>query len=154
MRRLIRLFMFYFYDTHYVIGDGRFCVGEMCALANTYFNLSSGNIFIGSDTIFSNNVMVITGRHLFKNGRRSSLQPGLERIFRGGGPEEVPEFGYDIVIGNGCWIAAGAIISGGVTIGDNVIIAANAVVTKDIPSFSFAAGIPAKVIGDTRLMFK
>jgi len=137
-----------------VIGNGKLYVGEMCALANTYFNLSSGDITIGNDTIFSNNVMVITGRHIFKDGRRASLQPGLVRRYRGGGPEEVPETGFDIKIGNGCWIAAGVIISGGVTIGDNVIIAANSVVTKHIPSNSFAAGIPAKVIGDTSKMFK
>jgi acetyltransferase-like isoleucine patch superfamily enzyme len=153
MRKILRFFLFYYYDTHYIIGTGgKFKVGKMSALANTYFNLSSGNITIGDDTIFSNNVMVITGRHMFKDGRRASLQPSLERRYRGGGPEEVPETGYDITIGNGCWIAAGAIISGGVTIGDNVIIGANSVVTKDIPSFSFAAGVPAKIIGDTRNM--
>ena len=32
-------------------------------------------------------------------------------------------------------------------IGDNVVIAAGAVVNKDIPSGSVAAGVPAKVIG-------
>jgi maltose O-acetyltransferase len=151
MRKIINFFLFYYYDTHYVIGDGgKLTIGNMCALANTYFNLSSGNIKIGDDTIFSNNVMVITGRHLFKNGIRASLEKGIERRFRGGGPEEVPESGFDIKIGNGCWIAAGVIISGGVTIGDNVIIGANSLVTKDIPSFSFAAGTPAKVLNDTR----
>jgi maltose O-acetyltransferase len=151
MRKIINFFLFYYYDTHYVIGDGgKLTIGNMCALANTYFNLSSGNIKIGDDTIFSNNVMVITGRHLFKNGIRASLEKGIERRFRGGGPEEVPESGFDIKIGNGCWIAAGVIISGGVTIGDNVIIGAICLVTKDIPSFSFAAGTPAKVLNDTR----
>ena len=75
----MRSFLFFYYDTHYVIGSGgKFKVGEMCALANTYFNLSSGNITIGDNTIFSNNVMVITGRHLFKNGKRASLDPSLE----------------------------------------------------------------------------
>lgn len=48
------------------------------------------------------------------------------------------------------WIASGVVISGGVTIGDNFIVAANAVVTKDLPDFAVAAGVPAKVIGDTR----
>lgn len=153
MRKILGFFLFYYYDTHFVVGSGgELTIGEMCALANTYFNLSSGDISIGNDTIFSNNVMVITGRHMFKDGIRASLQPNLERRFRGGGPEEVPEAGYSIKIGNGCWIAAGAIISGGVTIGDNVIIGANSVVTKDIPSYSFAAGIPARIIGDTRNM--
>lgn len=120
----------------------------MCALANTYFNLSSGNITIGDNTIFSNNVMVITGRHQFKNGKRASLALNINQRSRGGGSEEVPEQGYDIEIGNGCWIAAGVIISGRVTIGDNVVIGANSFVNKDIPSNTFAAGIPCKVISD------
>jgi acetyltransferase-like isoleucine patch superfamily enzyme len=68
----------------------------------------------------------------------------------GGGNSEVPEFGFDIRIGNGCWIASGVVVSGGVTIGQNAIIAANAVVTSDIPDFAIAAGVPAKVVGDTR----
>jgi maltose O-acetyltransferase len=147
MRILVRFFLYFYYETYFIIGDGgKLYVGQMCALANTYFNLSSGSIYIGDDTIFSNNVMVITGRHLFKNGRRASLNSEVNRIFRGGGPEEVPEFGHDIHIGSGCWIAAGVIISGGVTIGNNVIIGANSVVTKDIPDSCFAAGVPATVI--------
>jgi acetyltransferase-like isoleucine patch superfamily enzyme len=34
----------------------------------------------------------------------------------------------------------------GVTIGQHVVIGANSVVTKDIPDFSVAVGVPAKVI--------
>ena len=62
----------------------------------------------------------------------------------------MPRKGFDIRIGSGCWIASGAIISGGVTIGNNVIVAANAVVSTDIPDFAVAAGVPARVVGDTR----
>ena len=49
-------------------------------------------------------------------------------------------------IGNNVVIFSGAkLVSGGV-IGNDVIIGANAVVTKDAPSGSVIAGIPAKVI--------
>lgn len=34
----------------------------------------------------------------------------------------------------------------GVTIGEGAVIGANAVVTKDIPAYTVAAGVPAKVI--------
>lgn len=51
-----------------------------------------------------------------------------------------------VIIGNNVWIGEKASIMPGVTIGDGVIIAANSVVTKDIPSYSLAAGIPAKII--------
>jgi len=70
----------------------------------------------------------------------------------GGGDLEVPSSGYDIYIGRGTWIASGAIITGGVKIGDNAIIAAGTVVTRDIPDYAIVAGIPARIIGDTRKM--
>ncbi|MCD6570639.1 MAG: acyltransferase [Deltaproteobacteria bacterium] len=49
-------------------------------------------------------------------------------------------------IGNNVWIADSAIICKGVTIGDNSIVGAGAVVTKDIPINSVAAGNPAVVV--------
>lgn len=51
-----------------------------------------------------------------------------------------------VVIEDNVWIAAGAIISPGVRIGKNSVIGAGSVVTRDIPSNSFAAGVPARVI--------
>ena len=51
-----------------------------------------------------------------------------------------------IVIGNNVYIGMGAYIMPGVHIGDNVIVGAGAIVTKDIPSNSVCAGIPARVI--------
>jgi len=52
----------------------------------------------------------------------------------------------EVVIGDNVWIGDKATILSGITIGDNVIIAANAVVTKDVPSNTIAAGCPAKII--------
>ncbi|MBC7632140.1 CatB-related O-acetyltransferase [Aeromicrobium sp.] len=49
-------------------------------------------------------------------------------------------------IGNDVWIGANVVVLRGVTIGDGAIVAANAVVTKDIPPYAIAGGIPAKVI--------
>ena len=52
----------------------------------------------------------------------------------------------DIVIGNDVWIGYEAVIMAGVTIGDGAIIGARAVVTKDVPPYTVAGGIPAKPI--------
>lgn len=50
------------------------------------------------------------------------------------------------IIGSNVEFGVGSKVMGPVTIGDNVIIGANAVVTKDVPSNSVVAGIPARVI--------
>ena len=51
-----------------------------------------------------------------------------------------------IAIGKNVWIGAHATVLAGVTIGDNAVIAAGAVVNRDIPADTVAAGVPAKVI--------
>lgn len=51
-----------------------------------------------------------------------------------------------VVIGNNVWIGDKASILSGVTIGEGAIIACNAVVTKDVPPYSVAAGVPARII--------
>jgi acetyltransferase-like isoleucine patch superfamily enzyme len=43
-------------------------------------------------------------------------------------------------------IGCGAVIVGAITIGHDSQIGANAVVIKDVPPFSVAAGVPAKII--------
>lgn len=50
------------------------------------------------------------------------------------------------IIGNDVWCGANVVILQGVEIGDGAVIGANAVVTKDIPPYAIAVGIPAKVI--------
>lgn len=151
MRPLVRFFLYYLYETSYAIGSGgKLVIGKKVAVANTLFNLSSGSIYIGDYTIFGQNVMVITGRHNFIDGQRAGLKDVIDGSSWGGGEKEVPSSGYDIHIGTGTWIASGAIISGGVRIGNSVIVAANAVVTKDVPDYAIVAGVPAKIIGDTR----
>ena len=53
----------------------------------------------------------------------------------------------EIRIGHDVWIGHAAIILGGVSVGNGAVIAAGAVVTKDVPAFCIAAGLPAKVVG-------
>ena len=61
------------------------------------------------------------------------------------GLSDIDVFG-PIKIGNNVHIGWNAIIMPNVTIGDNCVIAAGAVVTKNIPSNSVAAGVPARVV--------
>jgi len=56
------------------------------------------------------------------------------------------EYGKEITIGDNVWIGGNTVICPGVHIGDNVVIGAGSVVTRDIPSWSVAAGNPCRVI--------
>ena len=56
-----------------------------------------------------------------------------------------------VKIGNYVFIGANATILAGVKIGDHSVIGAGAVVNKNIPPYSIAAGIPAKVIGKIKI---
>jgi len=126
-------------DYSYIHGsNSRLKIGENCSTMNTLFNVISGTISIGKDTLFGHGCMVLTGTHNFYNGRRASLHTPPE--------EETPTSGRDIVIGEGCFIGSGVIIQGKVNIGNDVIIAAGAVVVSDVPDSCFVAGVPAKIM--------
>jgi acetyltransferase-like isoleucine patch superfamily enzyme len=51
-----------------------------------------------------------------------------------------------VIIEDHVWVGCRSIILKGVRIGKGAIIAAGSVVTKDIPAFTIAGGVPAKVI--------
>jgi acetyltransferase-like isoleucine patch superfamily enzyme len=45
------------------------------------------------------------------------------------------------------WLGASVIILGGVTVGRGSVVGAGAVVTHDLPPYSIARGVPARVVG-------
>lgn len=47
-------------------------------------------------------------------------------------------------------IGSNATIVAGVTIGEGSLVGAGAVVTHDVPDYAIVAGIPARIVGDTR----
>ncbi len=105
------------------IGDvSRFNIGCL-------FNLGA-DITIGDHVAFGHNVTILTETH--------EIGPSSSR--------SGPLIAKPVKIGHGCWIGANATILPGVTIGDGTIIAANALVTKDIPAYTVAAGMPARVV--------
>jgi acetyltransferase-like isoleucine patch superfamily enzyme len=52
-----------------------------------------------------------------------------------------------IAIEDDVWLGAGVVVLDGIRIGKGAIVGAGAVVTKDIPEYSVAVGVPARVIG-------
>lgn len=93
----------------------------------TFYDL--GGIDIADDVMIGPNVSLITSGH--------PTHPAERRD----GVVAKP-----IVVERNVWIAAGAIVIGGVTIGENAVVAAGAVVTKDVPPNTLVGGNPARVI--------
>jgi len=93
----------------------------------TFYDL--GGIDIADDVMIGPNVSLITSSH--------PLSPAERRD----GTIAKP-----ITIERNVWIAAGAIVIGGVTIGENSVVAAGSVVTKSVPPNTLVGGNPARVI--------
>ena len=102
-----------------LIGRGSGIVGHFC-------------ISIGND--------VWTGHHVYITDQNHGYEDVSIPISKQSQPERA------VVIGDGSWLGHGSVVLPGVTIGRHVVIGANSVVTKDIPDFSVAVGVPAKVI--------
>ncbi|KQQ05711.1 MULTISPECIES: acyltransferase [unclassified Rathayibacter] len=49
-------------------------------------------------------------------------------------------------IGRGAWLGENVVIMPGVTVGRGAVIGANAVVRSDVPDYSVAVGVPARVV--------
>lgn len=127
------------FDYYYVHGEGsgnKLTLGKQVSVNDAVFNIASGNISVGDFTIFGHSVSVLTGFHRFSDGKLAKLT-GDSLI------TEVPNSGFDIVIGSGCYVGSHAIILKGVKIGDNAIIGAGAVVTKSIKPGGFVIGTAA-----------
>lgn len=60
--------------------------------------------------------------------------------------DEFPLISKSIVIGEGAWVAARAIVLMGITIGARSVIGAGSVVTKDVPPGVVCAGNPCRVL--------
>ena len=52
----------------------------------------------------------------------------------------------DVVIEDNVWLGANCVVVAGVTVGHDSVVAAGSVVTKDIPPYAIAGGVPAKHI--------
>ena len=55
-----------------------------------------------------------------------------------------------IVIGDGAWLGSHVTVLDGQSVGEETIVGAHAVVTRTLPAWSIAVGMPAKVVKDRR----
>ena len=95
-------------------------------------NTIIGPVSIGSHVNLAQGITVTALNHIFSDPQKRIDEQGVSTD--------------QVIIEDDTWIGANAVILPGVTIGRHSVIAAGAVVTKDIPPHSLAAGIPAKII--------
>ena len=120
----------------YAHDDGAIAIGD-----RTSFNsgvivsaADGGRITIGTNVLVGPNVVIRSRDHVHARKDVPIRDQGHT-----GGP---------ITIGDDVWIGANAVILSDVTIGSGAVIGAGAVVTKNVPRYAFAGGVPAKVIKD------
>ncbi|MCW7074409.1 MAG: hypothetical protein OCU24_00970 [Candidatus Methanospirare jalkutatii] len=92
---------------------------------NCVLDITKG-IVIKDDVQIAPNVMIFT--HDSSKDRKNPIERG-------------------VIIEEGAYIGAGAIILHGVRVGKNAIVGAGAVVTRDVDDNAIVGGVPAKVLG-------
>jgi acetyltransferase-like isoleucine patch superfamily enzyme len=100
--------------------------------------------------------------YLVSLGDNVKVTAGTQFITHDGGVEVIRnlynkrniDFFGQIKVGNNVFIGNKCIILPGVSIGDNVVIGAGSVVTKNVPSNSVVAGVPAKYIKSIEEYYK
>ena len=111
---------------------GHITLGDRCSVNSFCLLDGYGGLSIGDDVRIASNSVILSSSHRHDQVDVSIHSQGVER--------------RPTVIENDVWIGAHVVVTGGVRIGAHSIIGAGAVVLKDIPPRSVAAGVPARVV--------
>jgi acetyltransferase-like isoleucine patch superfamily enzyme len=137
---------------------GRLEIGRGSVLeSGVTLQSTSGTIRLGRRVYLSRGVTV-GAEHLVEIGDFALIGPGCyitDADHRFDDPVlPVPDQGLrskgPTVLEDNVWLGANVVVASGVRIGRRSVIGANSVVTRDIPEFSVAAGIPAQVVASHR----
>ncbi|NET00727.1 MAG: acyltransferase [Sphaerospermopsis sp. SIO1G1] len=112
-------------NTYIHIGEDTFIAPNVCIAG-------PGDIRIGKHCMIASHSGIYANNHNFADLSRPIKDQGT--TCKG------------IVIEDDCWLGHGVTVLDGVTIGTGSVIGAGAVVNKNIPPYSIAVGIPAKVV--------
>lgn len=114
-------------DSDTIIGDYSY-IGVNCSITKAN---------IGRYVSIANNVAIGQGEHLINEISTNS-------IFYKNKYQILTQ--KDVNISDDVWLGVNSVVLRGVSIGRGAIIGAGAVVTKDIPPYAIAVGVPAKVL--------
>lgn len=108
-------------------------IGRNCTIQYGCVLYGVGGLEIGDDSRIAANTVITPMNHSFDDPHTPIWQQ--------------PETARGIRIGRDVWIGNGVRILDGVEIGDGSIVGAGSVVTRTIPPYSIAVGVPARIIG-------
>ncbi|MGP4047925.1 acyltransferase [Streptomyces sp. 2A115] len=113
----------------------------------------TGEVTAGSDCTV-NPYATVRGRITLGDGVRIGAHTSLLGFNHGFAPDRPvhrqPLTSKGITVGDDVWIGSNVVVLDGVTIGDHCVVGAGAVVTKDLPPWTIAAGNPARPLRDRR----
>lgn len=112
--------------------DGSIHIGNRTSI-QPYVHLAAATALrIGHDVLMGSRVYITDHDHQF-------AEPTVHVAYQ-------PLTVEPVCVEENVWIGENAVILKGVTIGHHAIIGANSVVTRDVPPFAIAGGVPAQVI--------
>ena len=107
---------------------------------NDYVHITAmENVSIGNNVLMASKIYISDCSHGSYSGDDNDSSPNVNPIDR-------PLFSSPVFIKDNVWLGESVSVLPGVTIGQGTIVGANSVVTKDLPDFVIAVGIPAKPI--------
>lgn len=116
-------------------GDSRIVLGSGTEIGNHSTLSSIHEVVLEENVLTGPHVFISDHNHDYRNVEIPVCKQGVMVSEKS-----------KVVVGEGSWLGTNAVIVGNVRIGKHCVIGANSVVTKDIPDYSVAAGIPARVI--------
>ncbi|MBP7274732.1 MAG: acyltransferase [Kiritimatiellae bacterium] len=111
----------------------RMVIGDGCFINNGSQIACVGEVIVGRNVMIAENCFLSDHNHEYSDPGKSIKEQPLTA-------------GGRLTIGDDTWIGAGCCVAGGRTIGTHCVIGANSVVTTDVPDFSVAAGVPARIL--------
>lgn len=114
-------------------------IGENVRIGDNVHIVAQQSVSIGDNCLFASKIFISDTDHGELKGTEEHTSPLVP-------PSSRPLVSRPVTIGKNVWIGENAVILSGVSIGDGCIIGANSVVNNDIPSYSIAAGVPARII--------
>lgn len=116
--------------------DAGITVGRNCFFGEYTCIRGQGGVRIGDGVYTGTQVQIAAVNHVYADPDRFIKDQGITA--------------EGITIEDDVWLGSNVVVVDGVTIGKGCVVGAGAVVTRNLPPYSVAVGVPAKVVKDRR----